>query len=153
MKIKNLNVQKNTKALLLATLLGFTSVTLSSCAYDDKYSLDNSETDNQTKKLDNDNRIFMNNSNYFNKAIIFNYNSACIVEISGWYKYSDNNLILLVTKNGTSILCPVEDVKLVDDRDSLFNAFDIARAILGNDADITYLVETDDHSKGYQKTY
>lgn len=153
MKIKNLKFGKNTKALLLATLLGFTSVTLSSCAFDNEYSLDNSETDNQTKKLDNDNRIFINNSNYFNKAIIFNYNSACIVEISGWHKYSDEGLILLVTKNGTSILCPVEDVKLVDDRDSLFNAFDIARAILGNGADITYLVETDDHSKGYQKTY
>lgn len=153
MKIKNLKFEKNAKALLLATLLGFTSVTLSSCAYDDEYSLGNNETDNQTKKLDNDNRIFINNSNYFNKAIIFNYNSACIVEISGWCKYSDNDLILLVTKNGTSILCPVEDVKLVDDRDSLFNAFDIARAILGNDADITYLVETDDYSKGYQKTY
>ena len=153
MKIKNLKFGKNAKALLLATLLGFTSVTLSSCAHDDEYSLDNSEADNKAKKLDNDNRLFMNNSNYFNKAIIFNYNSACIVEISGWYKYSDNDLILLVTKIGTSILCPVEDVKLIDDRDSLFNAFDIARAILGNNADITYLVETDDHSKGYQKTY
>ena len=151
MKVKNLKFGRQTKALLLATVLGVTSVTLSSCAYNDEYSLDNNNHDNQTKKLDNDNRLFMNSNYYYNKAIIFNYNSACIVEISGWWNYSNDNLLQLVTKNGTSILCPVEDVKLVDDRDSLFNAFDIARAILGNDAEITYLVETDDHSKGYIK--
>lgn len=151
MKVKNLKFGRQAKALLLATVLGVTSVTLSSCTYNDEYSLDNNNHDNQTKKLDNDNRLSRKSNYYFNKAIIFNYNSACIVEITGWCKYSTNDLIQLVTKNGTSILCPVEDVKLVDDRDSLFNAFDIARAILGNDAEITYLVETDDHSKGYIK--
>lgn len=149
MKVKNLKFGRQAKALLLATVLGVTSVTLSSCDYNDEYSLDNNNHDNQTKKLDNDNRLSGKSNYYFNKAIIFNYNSACIVEISGWWDY--DNLIQLVTKNGTSILCPANDVKLVDDRDSLFDAFDIARAILGNDAEITYLVETDDHSKGYIK--
>ncbi|MBQ6285744.1 MAG: hypothetical protein IJK67_05525 [Bacilli bacterium] len=74
----------------------------------------------------------------FNKAIIFNGNTATIVEIEKWTDY-DGEQLQIVTKDGAIIITSSFDTKLINDINSTVKADDIARSILGEDAEINYL--------------
>ena len=74
----------------------------------------------------------------FNKAIIFNGDTATIIEIQKWNDY-DGEQIQLITKDGAVIVTSSFDTKLINDVDSDIKAEDIARAIIGDDAEINYL--------------
>lgn len=83
----------------------------------------------------------------FNKAIILSENSALIVEVDSWTDYEDGEQIQIKTKEGAVILTSSYDTKLIDDRNSTVTAEDIARGILGEDVEITYLSETANKSR------
>ncbi len=82
----------------------------------------------------------------FNKAIIFDENSATIIEIESWRDYEDGEQIQLKTKDGAFILTSSFDTKLIDDRNSEISAEDLVRALKGEEVEINYL--DDIESKG-----
>ncbi len=77
----------------------------------------------------------------FNKAIIFNDNHATIIDIQKWNDY-DGEQIQLITEDGAIIVTSSFDTKLINDENSDIKAEDIARSILGEDAEINYLNES-----------
>jgi len=84
------------------------------------------------------NYTFIDVHYYYNKAIIFDGNTATIVEISEWTDY-DGEQIQIITKDGLLLLTSSFDTKLIDDSTSDIKAEDIARAIKGDDVEINYL--------------
>lgn len=125
MKINNLKLGSKAKAIALGSMLTLTPIVLTGCG-------------NQ--------QIF--DTNYsFNKAIVFNENTACIIKISSWNDY-DGEQLQLKLSDGTVILTSSFDTKLINDENSIITAEEIAKAIGGEDVEITYL-----DSKTYKKTY
>lgn len=125
MEFRNLKFSSKAKAIALASMLVLSSTVLTGC-------------DNQ--------QIF--NTNYtFNKAIIFNENTACIIEILKWNDY-DGEQIQLVLKDGTVIVTSSIDTKLINDENGIISAEEIVKALSGEDVEITYL-----NPKKYQKSY
>ena len=84
----------------------------------------------------------------FNKAIIFDEDSATIIEIEKWTDY-DGEQLQLQTKDGAYILTSSYDTKLMDDRNSNISAEDLVRSLKGDDVQINYL--GDSASKGKSK--
>ena len=74
----------------------------------------------------------------FNKALIFGENTVTIVEIEKWTDY-DGEQLQIQTTDGAFILTSSFDTKLIDDRNSTISAEDLARSIMGEDVEITYL--------------
>lgn len=74
----------------------------------------------------------------FNKAIIFDEDSATIIEIEKWTDY-DGEQLQLQTKDGAYILTSSYDTKLMDDRNSDISAEDLVRSLKGDDVQINYL--------------
>ncbi len=74
----------------------------------------------------------------FNKAIIVNGDTATIVEIDKWTDY-DGEQLQIITKDGTIIVTSSFDTKLINDKDGNIKAEDIARALVGDEGEITYL--------------
>ena len=88
------------------------------------------------------NRQIIDTKYAFDKAIIINSdgNNACIVDIEKWNDYEDSEQIQLVLPDGTCILTSAYDTKLVNiDEDSYLTIEDIARAINGENTEISYL--------------
>lgn len=77
----------------------------------------------------------------FNKAIIFDEDSATIIEIEKWTDY-DGEQLQLQTKDGAFILTSSYDTKLMDDRNSDISAEDLVRSLKGDDVQINYLGES-----------
>lgn len=124
MKIKNLNIRKKTIALALAGTL--TSATLfTGC--NNKQVID-------TKKT-------------FNKIIIFDYEnkSATICEIKSWID-SESGKYKIQTIDNFWFTTSIYDSKLINDEDSEIKAEDFIMSILGEDAEINYLL-TDTKTK------
>lgn len=74
----------------------------------------------------------------YNKAIIFDEDSATIIEIEKWTDY-DGEQLQLQTKDGAYILTSSYDTKLMDDRNSDISAEDLVRSLKGDDVQINYL--------------
>lgn len=77
----------------------------------------------------------------FNKAIIFSGDHATIIEIDKWSDY-DGEQIQIQTKDGMFIITSSFDTKLIDDKNSDIKAEDLIKAMLGEDAVISYLDDT-----------
>ena len=125
MKIKNLKFGSKAKAITLGVMLTLSPLVLTGCG----------------------NQQFFDTNYTFNKAIIFNENTACIIEISSWNDY-DGEQLQLKLADGTVILSSSFDTKLINDEYGIISAEEIAKAICGEDVEITYL-----YTKTYQKTY
>ena len=76
----------------------------------------------------------------FNKAIIVGNGTATIVSIDKWDDY-EGEQIQLITKDGMVIITSSYDTKLINDEDSNIDVEDFARALAGQDAEITYFDE------------
>ena len=74
----------------------------------------------------------------YNKAIIFDEDSATIIEIEKWTDY-DGEQLQIQTKDGAYILTSSYDTKLMDDRNSDISAEDLVRSLKGDDVQINYL--------------
>lgn len=121
MKIKNLEISPKIGAAILAGTISLTTLTgCNATIVDTKYT--------------------------FNKAIIFNDNTATIVEIKKWADY-DGEQLQIITEDGLIIVTSSFDTKLINDNDSEIKAEDIVRSILGEDAVINYLGENTTNSK------
>lgn len=118
MKIKNLNIRKKTIALALAGTLTTASL-LTGCS--NKQSID-------TKKT-------------FNKIIIFDYENraASIIEIKSWID-SESGQYKIKTVDDFWFTTSIYDSKLINDEDSEIKAEDFIMSILGEDAEINYLL-------------
>ena len=124
MKIKNLNIRKKTIALALAGTLT-TATLLTGC---------NNKQARDIKKT-------------FNKIIIFNYedNSATIYEVKSWIDF-DSGQYKIQTIDNFWFTTSIYDSKLINDEDSEIKAEDFIMSILGEDAEINYLL-TDTKTK------
>ena len=124
MKVKNLKFGSKAKAIALGATLALSTTILTGCNYD-----------------------FVDTNYSFNKAIIFNENIACIIEITSWGDY-DGEQLQLTLNDGTVILTSSFDTKLINEQNSAISAEEIAKAISGEDVEITSL-----DPKSYRKTY
>ena len=125
MKIKNLKFGSKAKAIALGSMLVLSTSVLTGCGNHD---------------------VFDTNFS-FNKAIIFNDDKVCIIDIAKWRDY-DGEQIQLILTDGTIILTSSFDTKLINDEKGIISAEEIAKAIAGDDIEITYL-----DPKIYKKTY
>ena len=125
MKIKNLKFGSKAKAIALGSMLVLSTSVLTGCGNYDAFDTNFS----------------------FNKAIIFNDDKACIIDIATWADY-DGEQIQLILTDGTIILTSSFDTKLINDEKGIISAEEIAKAIAGDDIEITYL-----DPKIYKKTY
>jgi len=114
MKIKNINIRPKLITMALAGTLATT--TLVGCG----------------------NYDWIDTKITYNKAIIFDDNTATIIEIEKWKDY-DGEQFQIMTKDGAYILTSSYDTKLIDDRKSDISAENLAIAIKGEDVEIIYL--------------
>ena len=111
--MKNINV--NFKKLLLIGALGGTLVLTTGC-----------------------NRNILIGAQSFDKAIIFNDNNAAVLDIASWKDFNDGEQLELTTKDGMVILTSAYDTKLINSNNSDKSVEDLCKAILGEDATISY---------------
>ena len=118
MKIKNLNIRKKAIAMALAGTLATTSL-FAGCS--NKQTID-------TKKT-------------FNKIVIFDYENktASIIEIKSWTDY-DSGQYKVKTYDDFWFTTSIYDSKLINDEDSEIKAEDFIMSILGENAQINYLL-------------
>lgn len=112
--IKNLQLRKNAIALAIAGSLA--TAALTRCG----------------------NYTMLDTQYIYNKAIIFSDDSATVIEIQSWADY-DGEQLQIKTPEGLCIVTSSFDTKLIDDRNSSISAEDFVRSILGEDATINYL--------------
>lgn len=116
--IRNLKIKKKIATMVLVGTISATSL-LTGCS----------------------NKQTVGTKNTYNKIIIFDYNnkSASIIEVKSWGSL-EGNIYRIKTSDGFWFTTSTYDSKLINDEDSEITAEEFVKSILGEDAEINYLL-------------